>query len=72
MKTMFDLSGFRRSEAPDYGSLTTGVIMVLFMTSPPDGDVLPEFGGDTYSADNFMQGRGNGFATYRNTDFWPC
>ncbi|MEG0533927.1 MAG: porin, partial [Citrobacter sp.] len=30
-------------------------------------DVLPEFGGDTYGADNFMQQRGNGFATYRNT-----
>ena len=24
-------------------------------------DVLPEFGGDTYSADNFMQGRDTGF-----------
>ena len=33
-------------------------------------DVLPEFGGDTYGADNFMQQRGNGFATYRNTDFF--
>ncbi|MBZ4134991.1 porin OmpC [Escherichia fergusonii] len=33
-------------------------------------DVLPEFGGDTYSSDNFMQQRGNGFATYRNTDFF--
>ena len=33
-------------------------------------DVLPEFGGDTYGSDNFMQQRGNGFATYRNTDFF--
>ncbi|STD05735.1 porin OmpC [Cronobacter sakazakii] len=33
-------------------------------------DVLPEFGGDTYSADNFLQSRGNGIATYRNTDFF--
>ena len=33
-------------------------------------DVLPEFGGDTYDSDNFMQQRGNGFATYRNTDFF--
>lgn len=32
--------------------------------------MLPEFGGDTYSSDNFMQQRGNGFATYRNTDFF--
>ncbi len=28
-------------------------------------DVLPEFGGDTDGSDNFMQQRGNGFATYR-------
>ncbi|HEM7863065.1 TPA: porin OmpC [Citrobacter amalonaticus] len=33
-------------------------------------DVLPEFGGDTYGSDNFMQQRGNGFATYRNADFF--
>ncbi|CAH6012973.1 TPA: porin OmpC [Citrobacter koseri] len=33
-------------------------------------DVLPEFGGDTYGADNFMQQRANGLATYRNTDFF--
>ena len=33
-------------------------------------DVLPEFGGDTYGSDNFMQQRDNGFATYRNTDFF--
>ncbi|ELZ8932176.1 porin OmpC [Cronobacter dublinensis] len=33
-------------------------------------DVLPEFGGDTYGADNFLQSRGNGIATYRNTDFF--
>ncbi|MDU5477689.1 MAG: porin OmpC, partial [Enterobacter sp.] len=33
-------------------------------------DVLPEFGGDTYGSDNFMQQRANGFATYRNSDFF--
>ena len=33
-------------------------------------DVLPEFGGDTYGADNFLQSRGNGVATYRNQDFF--
>ena len=33
-------------------------------------DVLPEYGGDTYGSDNFMQQRGNGFATYRNADFF--
>ena len=33
-------------------------------------DVLPEFGGDTYGSDNFLQSRGNGVATYRNQDFF--
>lgn len=33
-------------------------------------DVLPEFGGDTYGADNFMMSRGNGVLTYRNSDFF--
>ncbi|AFJ46413.1 porin OmpC [Shimwellia blattae] len=33
-------------------------------------DVLPEFGGDTYGSDNFLQQRGNGLATYRVTDFF--
>ena len=33
-------------------------------------DVLPEFGGDTYGADNFLQSRANGVATYSNQDFF--
>ncbi|MBA0035214.1 porin OmpC [Pantoea sp. BIGb0393] len=33
-------------------------------------DVLPEFGGDTYGADNFLFQRSNGLATYRNTNFF--
>ena len=34
-------------------------------------DMLPEFGGDTYAgADNFMNGRTNGVATYRNNGFF--
>lgn len=33
-------------------------------------DVLPEFGGDTYGADNFMFQRANGLATYRINDFF--
>ncbi len=32
--------------------------------------MLPEFGGDTYGADNFLQSRANGVATYRNQDFF--
>ncbi|WP_075181288.1 porin OmpC [Pantoea sp. 1.19] len=33
-------------------------------------DVLPEFGGDTYGADNFLFQRGSGMATYRNSNFF--
>ena len=33
-------------------------------------DVLPEFGGDTYGADNFLFQRSNGVATYRNSGFF--
>ncbi|MBV8043655.1 porin OmpC [Pluralibacter sp.] len=34
-------------------------------------DMLPVFGGDSYTwTDNFMVGRTNGVATYRNTDFF--
>lgn len=34
-------------------------------------DMLPVFGGDSYTwTDNFMTGRANGVATYRNTDFF--
>ncbi len=34
-------------------------------------DMLPVFGGDTYTnTDNYMTGRANGLATYRNNDFF--
>jgi Outer membrane protein (porin) len=34
-------------------------------------DMLPVFGGDSYTwTDNYMTGRANGVATYRNTDFF--
>ncbi|MGE9527201.1 porin, partial [Escherichia coli] len=34
-------------------------------------DMLVEWGGDSWaSADNFMNGRTNGVATYRNSDFF--
>ena len=49
----------------DYGR-NYGVVYVVTSWT----DVLPEFGGDTYGSDNFMQQRGNGFATYRNSNFF--
>ncbi|MBK4724011.1 porin OmpC [Pantoea agglomerans] len=33
-------------------------------------DVLPVFGGDSGYSDNFMVGRSNGLATYRNSNFF--
>ncbi|WP_235424301.1 porin [Citrobacter koseri] len=34
-------------------------------------DMLPEFGGDTYTqSDNYMTGRANGLATWRNSNFF--
>jgi len=33
-------------------------------------DILPVFGGDSSYSDNFMVGRSNGLATYRNSNFF--
>lgn len=54
----------------DVGSFDYGRNYGVVYDVTSSTDVLPEFGGDTYGADNFMQQRGNGFATYRNTDFF--
>lgn len=54
----------------DYGSIDYGRNYGVAYDIGAWTDVLPEFGGDTYGSDNFMQQRGNGFATYRNTDFF--
>jgi len=65
--TRLAFAGVRFGEAGafDYGR-NYGVIYDVTSWT----DVLPEFGGDTYGADNFMQSRANGVATYRNTDFF--
>ena len=65
--TRLAFAGLRVSDAGsfDYGR-NYGVIYDVTSWT----DVLPEFGGDTYGADNFMQSRANGVATYRNTDFF--
>lgn len=49
----------------DYGRNFGVVYDVLAWT-----DVLPEFSGLVYGVDNMMNQRGNGFATYRNKDFF--
>ncbi|CBG86982.1 outer membrane protein n, non-specific porin [Citrobacter rodentium ICC168] len=50
----------------DYGRNYGVIYDVVAIT-----DMLPVFGGDSYSAsDNFMTGRANGLATYRNSNFF--
>lgn len=65
--TRLAFAGLRFGEAGsfDYGRNYGVVYDVTGWT-----DVLPEFGGDSYGADNFMQSRANGVATYRSTDFF--
>ena len=55
----------------DYGSFDYGRNYGVLYDVEGWTDMLPEFGGDSYTkADNFMTGRANGVATYRNTDFF--
>ncbi|WP_196004670.1 porin OmpC [Citrobacter freundii] len=55
----------------DYGSFDYGRNYGVMYDVEGWTDMLPEFGGDSYTkADNFMTGRANGVATYRNTDFF--
>lgn len=55
----------------DYGSFDYGRNYGVLYDVEGWTDMLPEFGGDSYTyADNYMTGRVNGVATYRNTDFF--
>jgi len=62
--------GFAGIRVKDAGSFDYGRNYGVVYDVTSWTDVLPEFGGDTYGSDNFMQQRGNGYATYRNTDFF--
>ncbi|EFK73447.1 Gram-negative porin [Escherichia coli MS 78-1] len=58
--------GFGQNGTFDYGR-NYGVVYDIEAWT----DMLPEFGGDTYAgADNFMNGRTNGVAIYRNNGFF--
>ncbi|PEH28271.1 porin OmpC [Salmonella enterica] len=55
----------------DYGSFDYGRNYGVLYDGEGWTDMLPEFGGDSYTyADNYMTGRANGVAPYRNTDFF--
>ena len=62
--------GFAGIRVADAGSFDYGRNYGVVYDVTSWTDVLPEFGGDTYGSDNFMQSRANGVATYRNTDFF--
>ncbi|MDR3105804.1 MAG: porin OmpC, partial [Yokenella regensburgei] len=63
--------GFAGLKFGDYGSFDYGRNYGVLYDVEGWTDMLPEFGGDTYTnADNFMTGRTNGVATYRNSNFF--
>lgn len=69
--TGFTRLAFAGLKFGDYGSFDYGRNYGVLYDVEGWTDMLPEFGGDSYTqADNFMTGRANGVATYRNSDFF--
>ena len=67
----FTRLGFAGLKFGEYGSFDYGRNYGVMYDVEGWTDMLPEFGGDSYTySDNFMVGRTNGVATYRNTDFF--
>ncbi len=66
----FTRVGFAGLKFGDYGSFDYGRNYGVIYDIGAWTDVLPEFGGDTYGADNFLFQRANGVATYRNNNFF--
>ncbi|MDN0087055.1 porin OmpC [Yersinia nurmii] len=66
----FTRVGFAGLKFTDFGSLDYGRNYGVIYDVTSWTDVLPEFGGDTYGADNFLSQRGNGILTYRNNNFF--
>lgn len=63
--------GFAGLKFGNYGSFDYGRNYGVMYDVEGWTDMLPEFGGDTYSkADNFMTNRANGVATWRNNNFF--
>ena len=63
--------GFAGLKFADCGSLDYGRNYGVVSDIESWTDMLPEFGGDTYTqTDVYMTGRTNGVATYRNSDFF--
>ncbi|WP_034916039.1 MULTISPECIES: porin OmpC [Erwinia] len=66
----FTRVGFAGVKFGDAGSFDYGRNYGVIYDVSSWTDVLPEFGGDTYGADNYLFQRGNGMATYRNSNFF--
>ncbi|CAI1610280.1 MULTISPECIES: porin [Serratia] len=63
--------GFAGLKFANYGSFDYGRNYGVVYDVESYTDMLPEFGGDTYTyTDNFMNGRSTGLATYRNRSFF--
>ncbi|AMO83899.1 porin OmpC [Obesumbacterium proteus] len=63
--------GFAGLKFGDAGSIDYGRNYGVLYDVEAWTDMLPEFGGDTYTiTDNYMTGRANGVATYRNNNFF--
>jgi outer membrane pore protein F len=63
--------GFAGLKFAEFGSFDYGRNYGVVYDVEGWTDMLPEFGGDTYTyTDNFMTGRANGVATYRNNNFF--
>lgn len=63
--------GFAGLSFGDFGSFDYGRNYGVIYDVEAITDILPVFGGDSYSAaDNFMTGRANNIATYRNSSFF--
>lgn len=63
--------GFAGLKFAEFGSFDYGRNYGVVYDVEGWTDMLPEFGGDTYTnTDNFMTGRTNGVATYRNNNFF--
>lgn len=63
--------GFAGLKFGDYGSFDYGRNYGVLYDVEAWTDMLPEFGGDTYTnSDNFMAQRATGVATYRNNNFF--
>ncbi|KFD24094.1 MAG: porin [Yokenella regensburgei] len=67
-KTRLAFAGLK---AGDYGSFDYGRNYGVLYNVAAYTDMIPEFGDDSFvKTDNFMTGRGNGMATYRNNNFF--